>query len=78
MKVPIKNKAPKGTYKVLATFLITSQGKVSCVKAETNYGYGIEEEVIRVIKKGPKWIPATNCGKKINTSKRQPVTIIVS
>lgn len=78
MTVPTKNKAPKRTYRVVVVFLIAKDGKISDVKPETNSGYGIEEEVIRVIKHGPKWIPATNCGKKIITSKRQPVIIIIS
>ena len=76
-KVLINNKVPTGTYKVLVSFMVTQYGKISDIKANTNFGYGIEDEMIRAIKKCPKWIPATNCGKKINTYQQQPITIIV-
>ena len=77
MKVLTKNNVPKGTYKVFVTFMIAKNGKIENIKADTNFGYGIEDEMIRAIKNCPKWIPATNCGKKINTYRRQPITIIV-
>ena len=73
---PMK-KALKGTYKVIITFLITKEGKISKVKAHTNFGYEIEEEVIRVIKQSPKWVPATNCGMRISYWEQQPVIIII-
>ena len=76
-KVLINNKVPTGTYKVLVSFMVTKYGKISDIKANTNFGYGIEDEMIRAIKKCPKWKPATNCGKKINTYQQQPITIIV-
>ena len=76
MKVPIKNKVPAGTYKVLVSFMIAKNGKIEDIKVNTNFGYGIEDEMIRAIKKCPKWRPATNCGKKINSYRQQPITII--
>ncbi len=78
MSVPGKNHAPKGTYKLMVTFWINKDGKVFNAKIETNVGYGVDQEVIRVIEHCPKWISATNCGKKISSAKRQPVTIIVT
>ncbi len=47
------------------------------MKAETSFGYGMEEEVIRIIKKGPKWTPASVNGKHVNAYRRQPVTFAV-
>jgi hypothetical protein len=76
-KVLINNKVPTGTYKVLVSFMVTKNGKISDIKANSNFGYGIEDEMIRAIKECPKWKPATNCGKKINTYQQQPITIIV-
>ena len=57
-KVQIKKSAPKGTYNVVVQFMIDKTGDISIFKTETNIGYGMEEEVIRVIQKSPKWIPA--------------------
>lgn len=76
--IPIKNGAPNGTYKVIVSFFVSKTGKISNVKAETNFGHGMEKEVIRVIQKGPNWIPGTNNKKKINATRRQPVIFIVS
>jgi protein TonB len=76
--IPIKNRAPNGTYKIIVSFKVAKTGKISNVKAETNFAYGMEQEVIKVIQKGPKWIPATIGGKKINAARRQPVVFVVS
>ena len=53
--VPIRNKAKKGTYNVIVSFIISKDGYVADVKAETNHGYGMEEEVMRAMKKYSRW-----------------------
>jgi protein TonB len=78
MKVLMTNKVPTGTYSVSVTFMITKNGTISDVKANTNFGYGIEDEIIRAIKKCPEWKPATNCRKKINSYQQQVITIVVA
>ena len=75
--IPIKNKAPLGTYKVVVKFMVNTDGKILNAVAETNHGYGMEEEVIRVITKSPKWNPAIFLGKKVKAYRRQPLTFIV-
>lgn len=77
--VPIKKKAPVGTYKVIVQFIVMKDGKIKDVKALTNHGYGMEKEVIRIINKGPKWIPAMiEEGRPVNAYRKQPVTFVVS
>ena len=76
--VPIKKGAPKGTYNVVVQFIIGKTGEISILKTETNMGYGMEEELIRVIKKSGKWIPAIQLGKPVNAYRRQPMTFVVS
>ena len=76
--VPIKKKAPAGIYKVMVKFIVSRDGTISDITAETNHGYGMEEEVTRVIKKGPKWTPAYQDGKAVNAYRQQPVTFVVS
>ena len=56
--VPVRNKAKKGIYTVVVRFIISKDGAVSDVVAVTNNGYGMEEAVMRVIKKTPIWRPA--------------------
>lgn len=76
-KVPIKNGAPLGTYQVIVKFIVGKNVKIIDTEAETNLGYGMEDEVIRVIKKSPKWNPAILMGKTVNAYRRQPITFIV-
>jgi periplasmic protein TonB len=77
-KVPIKKGAPKGNYNVVVMFIVSKDGSVSNITPMTNYGYGMEEEVMRVIKKGPKWKPAILNGKTVNAYRRQPVTFQIT
>jgi len=76
--VPIKRKARPGTYNVRIKFIVQKDGSISDISAETTYGYGMEEEVIRVITKGPKWVPAVQYGRKVKAYRIQPVTFVVS
>ncbi len=76
--IPAKKKAPAGTYMVVVLFIVDKSGKISNVKAETNHGYGMEKEVVRVIKKGPNWTPALQNGKIVKAYRRQPITFVVS
>lgn len=72
--VPLKNKAKDGVYTVIVQFIVDKEGKISDAKALTKHGYGMEEEGIRVIKKGPKWVPATQNGKIVKAYRKQPIT----
>jgi hypothetical protein len=75
--VAADNGAPVGKYTVIARFIVNKKGIVSDVKAETNFGYGMEEEVIRVINKSGKWQPAFQNGRAVKAYRRQPVTFII-
>lgn len=75
---PIDNGAPSGSYTIMVQFIVDKQGNISDVKALTNHGYGMEEEAIRVIRRGPSWTPAIQNGNKVNAYRKQPVTFIVA
>jgi Gram-negative bacterial TonB protein C-terminal len=77
-KVPVRKKAPAGTYNVIVRFSIDKDGTLSNFVAETNFGYGMEEEVIRVLKKSPHWTPASQNGQYLNENIRQPVIFTVN
>ncbi len=74
---PARNGAPRGKYKVVVRFIVSKGGEVSAIVAETNFGYGMEQEVIKAIKQSPKWLPARQNGRLVNAYRRQPVTFIV-
>jgi periplasmic protein TonB len=75
--VPSDNKARKGKYTVIVKFMVAIDGTISNITAETNHGYGMEKEVMRVIALGPKWTPAEQNGKPVKAIKIQPVTFMV-
>ncbi|MCW3073550.1 MAG: energy transducer TonB [Flaviaesturariibacter sp.] len=77
-EVPGENGAPAGTYPVVVQFIVDKEGNVSDVKALTSHGYGMEDEAVRAIKKGPKWTPAIQNGRQVKAYRKQPITFIVS
>ena len=76
-QVPIDNEAPPGMYKVIVQFIVDKTGAISDVKALTNHGYGMEQEAVKVIKKGPSWTPAQQNGRNVNAYRSQPITFQV-
>ena len=67
-----------GTYTVIVQFIVEKDGSVSDVRALTNHGFGMEEEAIRIIKKGPDWVPAIQNGRQVKAYRKQPITFVVS
>lgn len=75
--VPAKNNAPNGKYSAIAVFIVDKDGSLSDVKALTKFGYGIEDEMLRVITKSGKWAPASQDGKPVRAYRNQPLTFLV-
>ena len=75
---PVDNGAPPGSYTVQVQFIVDKEGNVSDVKALSSHGYGMEEEAVRVIKRGPKWTPAIQNGSQVKAYRKQPITFVVS
>ena len=76
--LPVRRGAPVGTYSVIVSFLVDEQGNITNVKAENNPGYGTMEEAVRVLKNGPKWVPASQNGENIVYRHRQAIVFLVS
>ena len=74
---PVDNGAPEGTYQVIVRFIVSKDGSISDVQAESKHGYGMEDEAVKIIKKGPKWQPALQNGRNVNAYRRQPITFVV-
>ncbi len=75
---PVDNGANPGSYTVMVQFIVSKDGSISNVKALTSHGYGMEQEAVKVIQKGPKWVPAIQNGRHVNAYRKQPVTFVVS
>ncbi len=57
--VPVKSDAPPGKYQVIVAFVVLKDGTVKNIKAKTDFGFGMEREAERVIKKSNKlWAAA--------------------
>jgi hypothetical protein len=76
-EVPIQQYAPPRAYTVVVQFLVDKEGNIEEINPLTNHGFGMEEEVVRVIKNGPKWTPAMVNGKPVRAYRKQPVTFVV-
>lgn len=70
------NSAPAGKYQVIIKFIVSKEGIISDVKAETKFGYGLEEEAIKIIKNSPNWKPALQNGTNVSAYRRQPITFV--
>ena len=76
-QVASDNGAPEGSYTVVIQFIVDKAGNISDVKSLTKHGYGMEEEAVRAIKRGPKWVPAIQNGRNVNAYRKQPITFVV-
>ena len=75
--VPVENGAPIGIYTVIVQFIVDKNGSISNVKTLTNFGYGMEQEVERIIKRGPSWTPASQSNKPVKAYRKQPVIFVI-
>lgn len=75
--VAANKKAPAGAYTVVIQFVVDKEGKISDIKPLTNHGYGMEDEVIRILKKASRWQPAIQDGRPVKAYRKQPVTFMV-
>jgi N-acetylmuramoyl-L-alanine amidase len=75
--IPKSQKASPGTYTVVVSFTVDTQGNLSDVKAENDPGYSTGAEAVRVIKGCPKWIPAQMDGQAVTTKTKQTISFRV-
>ena len=76
--VPVKNGCRPGTYTVVVQFIVAKDGSVLDLRALTNHGFGMEEEAMRMIKKGPDWVPAIQNGRQVKAFRKQPITFEIA
>jgi hypothetical protein len=56
-------------------FIVNTDGTVSDVRATTMKGTQLAKMAVNAVKKGPKWIPASQNGKTVASYRLQPVTL---
>ena len=68
--VPVDNGAGEGTFTVIVKFVVSRDGSLSDVSCESDPGFGMCQEAIRVIRKTKNWTPAIQNGRNVNAYRR--------
>lgn len=76
--IVVDNGGPAGNYTATVSFTVDEQGNLSDFKIVKDPGYGTGAEAVRVIQRGPKWIPAKQDGKPVKVIQQQKITWSVS
>jgi beta-lactamase regulating signal transducer with metallopeptidase domain len=71
-KVPIEL---KGSGKIVMTFMIEKDGSLSEFEILKDIGFGTADEVIRVLKLSPKWIPGKENNETVRVKYNLPIQI---
>lgn len=66
-----------GTYTVNVRFLVEKDGSIADVRALNDPGYGLGKGAVDVVKRGPKWSPGEQNGKKVRSYHTQPITFMI-
>jgi len=61
--------------KLFVEFMVEKDGSLSEFKIVKDLGYGVSDEVIRVLKLSPKWIPGTENDQAVRVMYSLPITI---
>ena len=63
-----------GQITVIVRFVVKEDGSLAEFAPVTQYGKGMEEKVIRMLQRSPKWTPARQWGRVVKSYHTQPVT----
>lgn len=67
-----------GQYTVQVRFLVEKDGSIADVRALSDPGYGLKAGAEEVVRKGPRWSPGEQNGRKVRSYHTQPITFVVS
>ena len=76
-EVPVDNGAPAGRYTIMIQFVVDKDGNLSDIIPVTNFGFGMEQEAVRVLKKARGWKPGMQHGHEVKCYHKQPITFVV-
>lgn len=62
---------------VFVTFVVEKEGSLSNIKVLKGIGSGCDEEVVRVVKMMPKWIPGRQRGSPVRVNFNLPIKFIL-
>lgn len=61
--------------KIILSFVVDKEGKITEIKIVRGIGYGLDEEAIRVLSNYENWYPALQKGRKVRCSYMIPLTL---
>jgi len=64
--------------KVMLSFVVEKDGKVTDIRVVKNVSYNIDKEALRVISLSPKWIPGVEYGRPVRVQYTQPINFALS
>ena len=73
-----KEGMPPGQYTVNIRFIVKKDGSTTDFKALNDPGYGLVQKLLEIIPNSPKWKPAKQNGKFVNSYHTQPITFVIS
>ena len=73
IKFPAEAKENNVHGKLMVSVVVEKDGSLSDITVKKGLGYGLDEEIVRIIKMMPKWQPAQHKGKAV----RQSQTIVI-
>ena len=73
IKFPAEAKENNVHGKLMVSVVVEKDGSLSDITVKKGLGYGLDEEIVRIIKMMPKWQPAQHKGKTV----RQTQTIVI-
>lgn len=66
-----------GQLSVVVRFVVEKDGSLSEFTPLTQYGKGVEEEIISLLKRAPRWTPGRQWGRPVRSYHTQPITFEV-
>lgn len=63
--------------KVFLQFVVSTSGSISDIKVLKGLGFGLDEESVRVVATMPKWLPAEQQGKAVNSQFTMPISFVL-
>ena len=73
IKFPAEAKENNVHGRLMLSVVVEKDGSLSDITVKKGLGYGLDEEIVRIIKMMPKWQPAQHKGKTV----RQSQTILI-
>ncbi len=73
IKFPAEAKENDVHGRLMLSVVVEKDGSLSDITVKKGLGYGLDEEIVRIIKMMPKWQPAQHKGKTV----RQTQTIVI-